>query len=265
MGKYRILITGKNNVILDDFFEHTEEYFEVITTSMRYEDMDNHLTICKPDIFVYCAANDTRDEIMKLVGLKRKITRQGIAFVIIGSVEDCEYFQKIGIYMVDLVLTKPITIEQVRERIIEYMEEREKEEASTEQEKAHINEVKEEKRRKHVLIIDDDPSMLKLIKEHLHDNYDVATAISGKIAYKFLEIKKTDLILLDYEMPVEDGPTVLANLRKNSQIDGVPVLFLTGITDREKIKKALLLKPQGYLLKPIDKEKLLGTIEKYIG
>lgn len=265
MEKYRILITGKNNVVLDDFFEYTGDTFDIISTSMRYEDMDNHLTICEPDIFVYCAANDTRDEIMKLVGLKRKITRQGVVFVIIGSPEDCEYFQKIGVYMVDLVLTKPITIEQVRERILKFMEEKEQEEEASAQEKARLEAIKEQNRRKHVLVIDDDPSMLKLIKEHLHDNYDVATAISGKIAYKFLEIKKTDLILLDYEMPVEDGPTVLANLRQNSQIDGVPVLFLTGITDREKIKKALMLKPQGYLLKPIDKEKLLGTIEKYIG
>lgn len=42
-------------------------------------------------------------------------------------------------------------------------------------------------------------------------------------------------------------------------------LLLTGITDREKIRKALSMKPQGYLLKPIDKEKLLGTIERFIG
>ena len=116
-----------------------------------------------------------------------------------------------------------------------------------------------------MLVIDDDPLMLKLIKEYLHENYDVATAVSGKIAYKFLENKTTDLILLDYEMPVENGPMVLENLRQNSELANIPVVFLTGISDKEKIKQALMLKPQGYLLKPIDRETLLGTIEKFLG
>ena len=118
--------------------------------------------------------------------------------------------------------------------------------------------------RQHVLVIDDDPILLKLIKEHLHEQYDVATAISGKIAHKFLETKKTNLILLDYEMPVENGPEVMKKIRENEELADIPIIFLTGITEREKINQALALKPQGYLLKPIDKEKLLGTIEKFI-
>ena len=49
--------------------------------------------------------------------------------------------------------------------------------------------------------MDDNSMMLRLVKEYLHEKYDVATALSGKIALKFLRNKKTDLILLDYEMP----------------------------------------------------------------
>ena len=40
--------------------------------------------------------------------------------------------------------------------------------------------------KKHILVIDDDARMLKVIKLHLHEKYDVATAISGKIAFKIL-------------------------------------------------------------------------------
>lgn len=265
MKKYKVLITGKNNSIVDDLFNHMRESFIFMTTSMRYEDMDNHLDYFQPEIFIYCSGSDTREDINKLVELKRKITRQGIAFVLIGSKEDCDNFQKVAVYMADLVLEKPITLEAIQNQIRDYMEQQEREKEEQEALQKKLEEIKEQERRKHVLVIDDDPLMLKLIKEHLHENYDVATAISGKIAYKFLESKHTDLILLDYEMPVENGPQVLENLRQNPDLGNTPVVFLTGITDREKIRQALLLKPQGYLLKPIDKEKLIGTIEKYIG
>ncbi len=118
--------------------------------------------------------------------------------------------------------------------------------------------------RKHILVVDDDSRMLKIIQRHLADKYDVATALNGKIAFKFLENRKTDLILLDYEMPLESGPTVLKRLRENPLTRNIPVIFLTGISDRNRIEKALALKPQGYLLKPIDHIKLLSTISKFI-
>ena len=63
--------------------------------------------------------------------------------------------------------------------------------------------------------MDDDVRMLRVIKEHLRKSYDVATAINGKLALKFLENKQTDLILLDYVMPEEDGPAVLRKIHDN--------------------------------------------------
>ena len=115
--------------------------------------------------------------------------------------------------------------------------------------------------KKHILVIDDDARMLKVIKLHLHEKYDVATAISGKIALKFLETKHTDLILLDYAMPDENGLVVLEKLRANPSTKNIPVIFLTGITDRKKIQEALVMKPQGYLLKPINRKRLLAAIQ----
>ena len=88
--------------------------------------------------------------------------------------------------------------------------------------------------RKHVLVVDDNSMMLKLIKEYLHETYDVATAVSGKIAMKFLERRMTNLILLDYEMPGENGPAVLEQLRANEATKDIPVVFLTGVTETKK-------------------------------
>ena len=264
MKKYKVLLAGKNNTIMDDFFNHMNDAFLAVTTSTRYDDLVHHLDFCQPDIFVYCLNNESKEDLLKIVEHKRRLTRDGVVTVIIGSHEDCENFQRIAVYMEDLAFVKPISAGAIKEKIIQYMEEieKEKEEQKLLQEK--LAEIKNNKERKHILVIDDDPIMLKLIKEHLHEQYDVATAINGKIAHKFLETKSTDLILLDYEMPDENGPDVMKKIRKNESLSHIPIIFLTGITEKEKIRQALVLKPQGYLLKPIDKEKLLGTIEKYI-
>ena len=120
-------------------------------------------------------------------------------------------------------------------------------------------------RKKHILVVDDDSSVLKLLKGYLVERYDVATAISGKIALKFLESKKTDMVLLDYEMPVENGASVFAKIRENPATRNLPVVFLTGVTDRNKIMEVLAMKPQGYLAKPIDMEKLSSTIKGVLG
>lgn len=119
--------------------------------------------------------------------------------------------------------------------------------------------------RKHILVVDDDVRMLRLIKKYLENNYDVATAINGRVALKFLESKHTDLVLLDYEMPLDNGAAVLEKIRQNPKTKDLPVVFLTGVSSKEKIQEVLQMRPQGYLLKPINKQKLLFTIEKNIG
>lgn len=265
MKKYKVLLTGRNSAGIDDFFNHLFEDYEMMTTSTRLEDFQTHAELFKPDIFVICLNGESRDDINRIKEFKRTLTKMGIITVVVASEEDSELFSKIALYMEDLTLLKPISSSQIRERINNYMHEieREREEQRLMEEK--LAAIKEAESRKHVLVIDDDPMMLKLIKEHLHEKYDVATAISGKIAYKFLENKKTNLILLDYEMPFENGPTVLQKLRENEELADIPVIFLTGITDKDKIKEALALMPQGYLLKPIDVDKLFGIIERFIG
>jgi response regulator RpfG family c-di-GMP phosphodiesterase len=187
-----------------------------------------------------------------------------IPFAVIGSEEDCNLFIEDVFYTVDLILTKPITANMIMTRICEFLEEKELQRQELMRQEMERIEKEKAARRKHILIIDDDPMILKMIREYLHDDYDVATALSGKIALKFLEKKKTDLILLDYDMPVMNGPEVLEKLRESEEINDVPVIFLTGITEREKIQKALCLKPQGYLLKPIDFDKLTETIKKFL-
>ena len=149
--------------------------------------------------------------------------------------------------------------------IYRYVQGRRLEEAARKEEAIEAAKEAEGARRKHILVIDDDSSILKLLKGYLAERYDVATAISGKVAMKFLETKETDLVLLDYEMPVENGSVVFGKIRSMEKTKDLPVVFLTGVTEKSKITEVLSMKPQGYLLKPVDMEKLSSTIKGILG
>lgn len=114
--------------------------------------------------------------------------------------------------------------------------------------------------RKHVLIVDDDRNVLKLLKTALSEKYEVTAMLNGKMAEKYLETKTADLILLDHEMPVESGLEVFQKIKANKEKSNIPVIFLTGTSDSSKIKEILSLHPKGYMLKPVNVDKLLASI-----
>ncbi len=117
------------------------------------------------------------------------------------------------------------------------------------------------KETKKILIVDDDPSYSKMVREWLKDTYSISIATAGMQAITFLMQNQIDLILLDYSMPVVDGPQILEMLRSDTLTANIPVVFLTGIGTKESITRAMSLKPQGYILKSASKEELLKSLE----
>ena len=119
--------------------------------------------------------------------------------------------------------------------------------------------------RKTVLIVDDNTVLLRTVKDMLADRYDVNIAISGTQAFMVMQKKLPDIILLDYEMPYTDGGKVLGKIRSHPQTMNIPVIFFTSSAEREVVEKLLQLKPDGYMLKPPAKEKLIKIIDKTLG
>lgn len=115
-----------------------------------------------------------------------------------------------------------------------------------------------------ILVVDDDPVFLKMARGFLEDNYQVTTVKSGKLAIKFLEKQKPDLILLDYMMPEWDGATTYQLIRSKESTKRIPIVFITGITDKTKVMECLSLKPQGYMVKPLTKNELLSKVREII-
>lgn len=112
----------------------------------------------------------------------------------------------------------------------------------------------------HVLIVDDNPILLRTVKEMIQERYSVAIAVSGSQAFMAIENKKPDIILLDYEMPYSDGADVIKQLHSNPLTRDIPVVFLTASADRDTVTKLISLNPAGYMLKPPAKQKLMDMI-----
>ncbi len=114
--------------------------------------------------------------------------------------------------------------------------------------------------RKNILVVDDDKEMLKTLRLFLMDEYQVTIVDNGRQAIEYIVKHTPDLILLDYMMPLFDGPHVLEIIRKREASRRVPVIFLTAVSERDQILKCLQLKPQGYIIKPVAQDELLARV-----
>lgn len=120
-----------------------------------------------------------------------------------------------------------------------------------------------ERRKKKILIVDDDPTYIGVIRDWLRGKYRVSMANSGLRALTWLANNPVDLVLLDHEMPVTSGPKVLEMMRSEESTRNIPVIFLTGKSDRTSVMQAVTQKPEGYLLKTISREKLLEELDMF--
>ncbi len=121
----------------------------------------------------------------------------------------------------------------------------------------------EQAKKKSILLVDDDPTFLRMVKEWLADSYRVTIVSSGMQAITYIAKNTPDLILLDYEMPVTSGPQVLEMIRSELSTENIPVIFLTGKGDKESVTKVLSLKPDGYILKTVTRPQLLEQIANF--
>lgn len=125
--------------------------------------------------------------------------------------------------------------------------------------------IQEESSVKKILAVDDNALVLRAISSILKDEYNVSVAPSVQVAIRFMENKKYDLILLDYDMPKMDGFAALQYIKRDPDLRDIPVVFLTGVADKARIAKVFKYMPEGYLLKPIEVDKLKKKIHELIG
>ena len=120
-----------------------------------------------------------------------------------------------------------------------------------------------ENRKKTIMIVDDDLTYMWTVREWLSGVYHVRMANNGVQAISQLAKNKVDLVLLDYEMPIANGPQVAAMLKNDSDTGSIPVMFLTSHGDKDSVLSVVNLEPADYLLKTIDKDGLLAKLEAF--
>ena len=118
---------------------------------------------------------------------------------------------------------------------------------------------------KKILIVDDSTAIRNILKTALFGDYDILEAENGQDALSKAKNNKIDLFLLDVNMPVMDGITLVTHLRKITEYEKTPIIMLTTESRDEKKKQGKDAGASGWILKPCDPEKLLGTINKLIG
>jgi two-component system, cell cycle response regulator DivK len=114
---------------------------------------------------------------------------------------------------------------------------------------------------KKILIIDDDPVVVKYLTAVFSDNgYETCTAGTSMEGLDVVRREKPDLITLDLEMPREWGPRFYRKLRKEKDLKDIPVIVISGIDGDHAIREAV-----AFVRKPFDPEKLIGIVKNTIG
>ncbi|MCR5251061.1 MAG: response regulator [Lachnospiraceae bacterium] len=195
-------------------------------------------------LYVDDSIGEARDS---LVYIKDLLLEEEKELIICGGQNELDEVEKIiPRELIEGVYERPFDMGRIMENVGEF-----------------LDELQIQQRKKMILVVDDDPTYLKLIKEWLKDDYRVGMANSGMQAITWLANNSADLVLLDYEMPTIKGSKVLELLKSEANSSTIPVMFLTGKSDKEAIMEVLALKPAGYLLKTIDRASLLDTLDKF--
>jgi len=121
------------------------------------------------------------------------------------------------------------------------------------------------KGKKNILVVDDEPSWLKVLRYFLENKgYAVKTVPSASEALAALQTYHPDIILSDVRMPDMNGFDLLDTIRKTPEVSSTPVIFFSAIDDYDARKTAKDLGAADYIVKPFDQEEVASVLHKHL-
>src|SRR3569623_484667 len=116
---------------------------------------------------------------------------------------------------------------------------------------------------KQILLVDDDAKMLRVLSLRLEsEGYQVTAASSGQEAIAQLDHTRPKFVLADLRMPDMDGIELLTRVQERNP--GLPVAILTAHGDIPEAVRATHAGAVDFLTKPIDRERLLGCLQRHL-
>ena len=119
-----------------------------------------------------------------------------------------------------------------------------------------------QKDNKKLLLIDDDPNLILLVKDYLEfRGYNVMTAENGREALEVLDQNVPDMIICDVMMPEMDGYALVEHIREEPKTNMIPVLFLSAKGQSQDRVQGLKKGADVYMVKPFEPEELVAQVE----
>lgn len=199
-----------------------------------------------PRIFILYLQGEDNLMIDVLGYIRDLVEDRGIRFFVIGTQEELDTIIGKKADYVAQMYTRPVDLAELIKRL--------------QKEGEAVDKLKEFKS---ILIVDDDATALRSMKSLLSTRYKILVASSGMNAITILAKNKVDLILLDFEMPIVNGPKVLEMIRSDPNTSNIPVMFLTAKGDKRSIMEVLRFKPEKYLLKTMLPKDILDSIDDF--
>ncbi len=238
----KIVLISTNTDKLKKLEHAFEGLYQIKSALLAGKDILKTLGGFIPDCILVYSENISRQDIFPIMDLKEDSRYKEIPLILLANAEDQRVFHDNVLADPDYVGSPDMKSEQLRkivERLIAAMG-----------------------RPKMVLVVDDDTVALRLMKSYLDEKFHVTCVKSGPMAIKFIEKQVPDCILLDCFMPEMDGPQTLQKIRYMENGKTVPVIFLTGNSEKDMVMSALSLHPKGFLVKPVKKVELIQKIEE---
>lgn len=253
----KILLIGELGDIVRSLNECLEDDFQVQICSAQLEHVQGMVKITKPDLILACqiGIDEVDGEIFSWIQENCKET----PVIVVTSREgwgQCKMYCEAARFE---KVFRPVGKEDLLDKCYQVLggrRVRTEEDAGEEMDEVPV--------KKKILIVDDNPVLLRNTKKLLDEEFDVYVATSGETGWKMIFSKQPDLVLLDYEIPDMNGKEFFGMMLEDEFAKEIPVIFLTYIDDRNQIYDVLKSAPAGYILKPPDKEKLFEEIRNVL-
>lgn len=117
-----------------------------------------------------------------------------------------------------------------------------------------------------ILIVDDEPYILNILDFSLDaEGYRVLQASDGEEAMRMAQEQTPDLVVMDVMMPRLDGFETCKRLKEDVRTADIPVVLLTARNSREDRSRGEAVKADGYITKPFSPQRLLDTVQDFLG